>query len=146
MNKIILTLALILTLTGMARAQTYPTCQSGATAGAATSCTMTIHVTSAITPIYARLSSRQYLFLQNTGYTFSSGLPVINQNPVFCAINSGNNPVANSAASSNVIVIQPGGVYEPPQIVKPQNAFTVPSGDISCIAPLGDVWLSVEVE
>lgn len=140
-KAIIFALAMMLWAT-YALAVTYPTCASGSP----TSCTMTVHVTSAITPIFAKLTARQYLFLQNTGYTFSSGVPVINQNPVFCAIGSANVPVTNSAGGSNTIIIQPGGVYEPPQIVKPQNAFTVPAGDISCTAPLGDAWLTVEEE
>ena len=123
-------------------AQSYPTCPTGSP----TSCTITVHVTASITPIYAKLNARQYLFLENTGYTFSAGIPVISQNPVFCAIASANVPVANSVGASNVMVIQPGGTYEPPQIVKPQNAFTVPTGDVSCVAPLGDVWLTGEEE
>jgi len=139
--RIILAVAMLLSASPVF-AQVYPTCPTGSP----TSCTMTVHVTSSITPIFAKLASRQYLFLENTGYTFSTGVPVINQNSVFCAIGSINTPVANSVGASNVMVIQPGGTYEPPQIVKPQNAFTVPSGDVSCIAPLGDVWLAVEEE
>jgi hypothetical protein len=138
--------AVFLTLGRIAFAQSpYPQCQN-TSIGGTVACSMTIHVTSAITPIFARLSSRQYLFLENTGYTFSSGVPTVNQNAVFCSINSGNNPIANSAGGSNVIVIQPGGVYEPPQFNRPQSPFTVPSGDISCIAPLGDAWIAAEQE
>lgn len=139
--RIIVAIAMLLSASS-AFAQIYPTCPTSSP----TSCTMTVHVTASITPIFAKLASRQYLFLENTGYTFSTGVPVISQNPVFCAIGSANAPVANSVGASNVVVIQPGGTYEPPQIVKPQNAFTVPSGDISCIAPLGDVWLTGEEE
>jgi hypothetical protein len=89
--------AVFLTLGRIAFAQSpYPQCQN-TSIGGTVACSMTIHVTSAITPIFARLSSRQYLFLENTGYTFSSGVPTVNQNAVFCSINSGNNPIANSA-------------------------------------------------
>lgn len=140
--KIVFTLALLLWALP-ALAQVYPQCPSGV----ATSCTMTVHVTGSTTPIFKALSQRQYLFLQNTGYTFSSiAIPSLNQNPIFCAIGSSNNPVTQSAPSSNVIVLQAGGTYEPLQIVKPQNAFTVPSGDVSCQAPLGDAWLTIEEE
>ncbi len=123
-----------------ALAQVYPTCPSGTPTG----CTLTIHVTSSVTPIVKALSQRQYLFLQNIGYTNATP-PVLSNNPVWCSIGSANNAIA-SGGSINTLVIQPGGAYEPPQIVKPQNAFTVPSGDISCIAPLGDAWVTIEQE
>ena len=124
-------------------AQTYPTCPA---TGTVTSCTMTIHVTSTATPIFAKQASRQYLFLQNTGYIFSSSVPVLSQLPVFCAIGSNNQPIANTAGTSNVIALQPGGTYEPSQIVKAQAGFVVPPADVSCIAPFGDVWLTAEQE
>lgn len=141
-----LSIASLLAFAIPAGAVTYPSCISGPTAGQPVSCTMTIHVTTASTPIFARLPQRQYLFIQNTGYSFGGGVPVINQSPVFCSINSNNNANAASDPASNVMVIQAGGVYEPPQIVKPQNAFTVPSGDVSCIAPLGDAWVTAVQE
>jgi len=101
---------------------------------------MTIQITASVTPVFAAWKNRTYLFMQNTGYTNATP-PVVSQNPVWCAISSGNAPT-----SANSMVIQPGGVYEPYQIVKPQNAFTVLSGDVSCFAPLGDVFLTVEQE
>jgi hypothetical protein len=143
--RVALTLALLLWALP-ALAQVYPQCPSGSP----TSCTIAIHITSSATPVFAKLSARQYLFLQNTGYTFGSGTPTTNNNAVFCAIGSNNSPVTASSAPStgtfNTIVIQPGGVYEPPQLVAPQSSFRVPAGDISCVAPFGDVWLTSEQE
>lgn len=138
MKRLLFTAALVFWAVP-ALAQVYPTCSGPI--GGNTSCTMTIHVTSAATPIFAKLSSRQYLFVENTGYN-NAVPPVLVNNPVWCALGSANAPIVGV----NTFVIQPGGVYEPPQIVKPQNAFTVPSQDVSCIAPLGDAWLSVEQE
>ena len=142
--RLTLPAAILLALLGVrvTWAVTYPLCPSGV----ATSCTMTIHVTTAVTPIFARFNNRQYLFLQNTGYTFSASAPSSQNNVVFCAIGSNNSPQAASASASNVIVIQPGGVYEPPQMVQPQSSFRVPAGDIACVAPSGDVWLTIEQE
>lgn len=118
-------------------AQTYPTCPTGSS----TSCTMTVHITNSITPVFAKFPARAYLFLQNTGLTFGAGNPSINQNPVFCSVGSANAPLTDGP-NINVMVIEPGGTYEPEQIVKPQMSFTVPAGDVSCVAPLGDVWLT----
>jgi hypothetical protein len=142
MRKAILILAALIGLfASPSLAQvTYPQCPGPF--GGVASCTMTILITATATPIFKANSQRQYLFLQNTGCTNAN---VVSNNAIWCAINSGNNPIA-TGSNMNTFIIQPGGVYQPPQIVKPQNAFTVPSGDISCIAPSGNAYLTIEQE
>lgn len=118
----------------------YPTCPSGVAQG----CTLTIQIGACPTPIFAKYSQRQYLFLQNLGYD-NSIFPNLLQTVIWCSIGSNDN-ASSSQGTINTFILQPGGVYEPPQIVKPQNAFTVPSGDISCRAPNGTAWLAAEQE
>lgn len=133
-------------ISGSARAQSVPLGYPACPSGSSTSCTLTVHVSTIPTPIFGKFAARTYLFIQNTGYTFSAGVPVINQFPVFCAVGSSNNPVSESVSGINVMTIEPGGTWEPTQIVKPQSSFTVPAGDVSCVAPLGDVWVTAEQE
>ena len=118
----------------------YPTCPTGST----TSCTLTVQVGACPTAIFAKNSQRQYLFLQNLGYD-NSIFPNLLETVIWCSIGSNGN-ASSSQGTINTFILQPGGVYEPPQIVKPQNAFTVPSGDISCRAPNGTAWLAAEQE
>lgn len=126
-----------------ARAVTYPTC-STTPVGVTTDCTLGILVTSTATPVFARITTRTYLFIQNLGYT-NDATPIISQLPVWCAIGTNNAPVA-VGSTLNSFIIQPGSVYQPTQIVRGQSPFTVPPGDISCIAPLGNVWITAEQE
>ena len=122
-----------------AGAQVYPTCptSSGPLAGQTVNCTITVLVTASATPLFAAYGARQYLFIQNQGYAAST----LNNFPVCCTIGSSNNPIWGSS-SCNGIVIQPGGTYEPLQEVQSQTAFRVPPGDVSCIAPLGNVQIT----
>ena len=137
MKYVVFLVALLFSAPAFAQA-VYPVCASNSQ----TSCTLTVHVTINATPVFKHFSGRTYLFLQNTGYTFGNGLPALNNNVVMCAIGSNNNPIGTSGTGTNVMVIEPGGVWEPEQIVKPQSTFTVPAGDVSCVAPFGDVYLT----
>jgi hypothetical protein len=122
-----------------AGAQVYPTCptSSGPLAGQTVNCTVSALVTSSATPLFAAMSARQYLYIQNQGYVNTT----LNNYPVCCTIGSSNNPVWTGSLSCNGVVIQPGGTYEPIQMVLAQTAFRVPPGDISCIAPFGNVQI-----
>lgn len=130
---------ILLMLAARVEATTYPTCPT-TPAGVTTDCTIGILVTSTATPVFAKITTRTYLMIQNLGYTTDSP-PALSEYPVWCAIGTENTPT-----TSNSFVIQPGGVYQPTQIVRAQSPFTVPPGDISCIAPLGDVRILVEQE
>lgn len=139
---------MVLALAGGANALTYPICPSGTSTSAGyqqqTGCTMVVHITSSATPVLLRFPGRSYMFLQNLGYDNSSP-PVLNNNVVWCAVGSSNAPSA-SGSTINSLIIQPGAVWEPVQMRAPQIAGRVPTGDISCIAPSGDVYLAVEQE
>jgi hypothetical protein len=137
----ILSVFVFLCWVSTAGAQSYPTCSasSGPQQGQTTNCTIPILIGAASTPIVAAFSARQYLFIQNQGYVTTT----INNNAICCAL--GSNAVATWSVSvpCNGIVIQPGGTWEPPQMVSPQTAFRVPSSDIACIAPFGNVEATI---
>jgi hypothetical protein len=138
MKKIVVLLALLWALP--AAAQTYPTCptSTGPLAGQTVNCTITATVTSSATPIFAAFSARQYLFLQNQGYANDS---LVNY-PICCALGSSNGVTWSASVPCNGMIIQPGGTYEPLQMVQAQTAFRVPPSDVSCIAPFGNVELT----
>ncbi len=136
MRKILLLLACFVWAVP-ASAQTYPTCptSTGPLVGQSVNCTIPILVTTASTPLFAPLASRQYLFVENQGYANDS---LVNY-PICCAAGSTNAATWSASVPCNGVVIQPGGVWEPPQLVAPQTNFRVPPSDIACISPLGNV-------
>lgn len=139
----IVVLLLSLSIASVASAQVYPNCPatSGPQQGQTTNCTIGVLITSTSTPVFAQLNGRQYLFLQDQGFANDSTAAF----PICCAIGSNNAATWSSGTACNGIVLlpsEPGTIYEPLQMVAGQTPFRVPSGDISCISPLGNVELT----
>lgn len=149
MRTVLMTVLLVIALCGRARAQAYPMCPNGV----ATGCTIAVTCSQGTTtPIFAALSHRQYLMIKQTGFLYSPIIiPTVSTGTAFICI--GANVSAGGqcrdiglSGSNAGFPLVAGEAYEPPQLVSPQNAFRVPSGDVSCTAQFGDVTLVVEQE
>lgn len=117
--------------------QATPACPgtSGSHHGSVIDCTVTTVVNTCPAPLFAALSTRQYLYVKNTGYLGTT--PVTSA--VCCAIGSHNAPTWSATVPCNGRIIKAGKFWQPKQMTQPLTANRVPSGDVSCTTPFGPV-------